>query len=43
MKVLTISAHPHPRSFCRRRVAPMMQCRDQRDEQFSFEVVRRAR
>jgi hypothetical protein len=43
MKVPTISAHPHPRSYCRRRVAPLMQCRGQRDEQFGFEVVRRAR
>jgi hypothetical protein len=43
MRVLTISAHPHPRSFCRRRVAPIKRCRDERDEQLSFAVVRRAR
>lgn len=43
MKVLTISAYPNPRSSCRRRVAPLMQCRGQRDEQFGFAVVRCAR
>jgi hypothetical protein len=43
MKILTIHERPQPRSFCRRRVAPMNRCSDQCDEQFSFEVVRRAR
>jgi hypothetical protein len=43
MRVLTICEHPDPRSFCRRRVVSMMRCRDRCDEQFSFEVVRRAR
>jgi hypothetical protein len=43
MKVLTICEHPDPRSFCRRRVGPMKRCRYRCDEQFSFEVVRRAR